>query len=105
MIVTFLFRIKGDTGRYYGKYIGKCPEEYSEGLDRSLAELLFPFFQAIEPERIMDDTNLSVGVLSAERDVKDYFSEYERDIFDLVYCNWSNQPIEVYWKGSLTKWS
>ncbi len=103
MIVTFLFRIKGDSNRYYGKYIGKCPEEYTEGLDRCLAEQLFPFFQGAEPERIMDHEDLSVGVLSAERDVKDYFSEHEKDIFDLVYCNWSNQPIEVYWKGSAVK--
>jgi hypothetical protein len=105
MIITFLFRLKGDTTRYYGKYIGKCAEEYAEGLDCLLAELLSPFFQAMEPEHIIDSSDLSIGILSAERNVKDYFSEHESEIFDLLYCNWSNQPVEVYWKGALAKWS
>ena len=104
MIATFLYRIKDDNTRYYGKYIGKCPSTYEEGMDRALADILFPFLQHIYPDRLMDPYDLSIGVISVERNGQDYYSEHEKAIFDLLYCNWSNQPIEVILYGKDYKW-
>jgi len=105
MIVTFLYRVKGDATRYYGKYIGKCPSTYEEGMDRALAEIMFPFFQHTYPDSITDLYDLLIGVISVERDGQDYFSEHEKDIFDLLYCNWSNQPVEIHLNGKHSKWT
>ena len=99
MITTFLYRIKGDPERYYGKYVGKCALPYEEGLDKSMVEILFPFFHQIYPDRVMELSDLSIGILSVERDGQDYYSEEEKYIFDLLYCNWSNQPTEIYLHG------
>lgn len=100
MIVTFLYRIKNeDNSRQYGKYIGKCPILYEEGLDRGLAELLFPLFSQLLPHSITDPSDIAIGVLSVDRESTHYYSEHEKNVFDLLYCNWSNLPSEIYFKG------
>jgi hypothetical protein len=98
MIVTFLYRIKGSSQRGYGKYIGKCPV-YEEGLDRALAELLLPLFRQQYDLIVTDVYDLSIGVLSVDRDAKDYYSEEEKDVFDLLYCQWSTMPTEIFFAG------
>lgn len=105
MIATFLYRMKGDSSKYYGKYIGKCPTTYEEGMDRALANIMFPFFQHTYSDRMKDLCDLSIGVLSVDRMGKDYYSEHEKDVFDLVYCNWTNQAVEIHLHGDLSKWT
>ena len=103
MIVTFLYRIKTgqQTERCFGKYIGPSPI-YEEGLDRSLVDLLFPLFQSLYSS-IQDPTDLSIGILSVDRDGKDYYSEEEKEVFDLLYCEWPLSPKEVYFQGRAVK--
>ena len=98
MIVTFLYQVQGVTGRSYGKYIGKLPS-YEEGLDRAVAEVLFPLFQQVYPSKVPDVETILVGVLFVDRDAKDYYSEGEKDIFDVLFCQWSTQPAEVFLEG------
>lgn len=103
MIVTFLYRIK--TGevvdRYFGKYIGRIVS-YEEGLDRCLVDTLYSLFQHLYPS-IQDPMDISIGVLSVDRESKDYYSEEEKDIFDLLYCEWPVSPREVFFKGHPVK--
>jgi hypothetical protein len=98
MIITFLYRIQGVTERSYGKYIGKAPI-YEEGLDRGLVELLFPLFQHVYPSFATDTSDVSIGVLFVDREAKDYYSEEEKNVFDLLYCQWPAMPVEVFVKG------
>jgi hypothetical protein len=101
MIVTFLYRIKGSSQRGYGKYIGKCPA-YEEGLDQALIELFFDVFQKQYPN-VTDSSDISLGILSIDRNAKDYFSEEEKDVFDLLYCKWATMPTEVFFFGNPVK--
>jgi hypothetical protein len=40
-----------------------------------------------------------IGIMSYQRLGSDYFSEDEKFTFDLLYCNWSNQTVEVFFDG------
>ena len=97
MMISFLYRVKGSADRFYGKYIGKCPL-YEEGLDRALASLLFPFLSSAHPA-LVDESDLWVGVLSTDREMKDYYSEEEKGVFDLLFCQWSPTQVEVFLQG------
>lgn len=103
MIVTFLYRIRTSetSERCFGKYIGPCPE-YEEGLDRCLLDILFPLFQSMY-SFVQDPTDITIGILSADRQAKDYYSEEEKEIFDLLYCEWPLTPKEVFFQGRLIK--
>lgn len=94
MIITFLFRIKYGETRYYGKYIGYASDDYDEGLDIELRSQLFPVLKKYYG--LDEESDLQIGVLSHNRDGYDYFSEEEKNVFDLLYCNWSNQPRELF---------
>ena len=106
MIVSFIYRFKNDQTIHYGKYIGYVSNEYEEGLDREIATLITPLLRKelesrnIDPE---DSSSLIIGVLGSNREIADYFSETEKDVFDLLYCNWSNQPPELFLNGHLVK--
>ena len=97
MIATFLYRIKGSSQRKYGKYIGKCPV-YEEGLDRALAEILYPVLQT--KYDVTEVSDLFIGVLSVDRNTEDYFSEEEKHVFDMLYCQWPLMPAEVFFSDS-----
>jgi hypothetical protein len=98
MIVTFLYRIRGVTGRSYGKYIGR-PPSYEEGLDRGMAsEVLLPLFQAVYPQQGLEEEDISVGILFVSRDTQDYYSEGEKEVFDVLYCHWPSGT-EVFIEG------
>lgn len=102
MILTFLYRIHGVTGRSYGKYIGKAPS-YEEGLDRGLAEILFPLFNQRYPSHVKESSDISIGILFVDREAKDYYSEEEKDVFDLLYCHWAMGPVEAFLEGVAIK--
>jgi hypothetical protein len=92
MIITFLYRILDST--HYGKYIGAVSDDYEEGLDIELRNILYPL---IEDYYFLDDpSDLRIGILSAQRNGSDYYSEEEKHVFDLLYCNWSNQRAELF---------
>lgn len=106
MIVSFIYRFKNDPKIHYGKYIGYINEHYEEGLDREIVSLIKePLQNEFEQRNIdkEDPSSLIVGILGYNRDVKDYFSEMEKDIYDLLYCNWSTQPPEFFLNGHLIK--
>lgn len=98
MIVTFLYRIRNQPDRFYGKYIGRSPV-YEEGLDRALSSILLPVFQQVYPS-VVEETDVFIGILSADRDGKDYYSEEEKSVFDLLYCQWPAAPVEVFFHGT-----
>ena len=100
MIVTFIYKIKNGE-KYYGKYIGYLSDDYEEGLDKELIEKLYNIFEKHYFVSSLDD--IVLGVLGFSRDTYDYFSDNESKIFDLLYCNWSNQEPEVYINGKLLK--
>lgn len=95
MIVTFIYRIAG--AKYYGKYIGFLPDEYDEGLDKELSSVIQPaihaYYQISDP--------VPIGILSHHRLSRDYFSEDEKEAFDLLYCNWSTHPMEIFFDQKL----
>jgi hypothetical protein len=94
MIITFLFRIKYGEVRSYGKYIGGVSDDYEEGLDIELRNTLYPVLKKYYG--LEQESDLQVGILSYYRDGSDYFSEEEKNVLDLLYCKWSNQPRELF---------
>jgi hypothetical protein len=95
MIITFLYRIFDST--HYGKYIGAVSDDYEEGLDIELRNILYPL---IEDHYLLDNPReLRIGILSAQRNGSDYYSEEEKNVFDILYCKWSNQMAEIFLHG------
>jgi hypothetical protein len=90
-----MYRIDGAT--YYGKYIGYMSDKYEEGLDVELLTDCYPILR--HAYGLSNDTEISFGVISYQRSDTDYFSEHEKDMFDLLYCKWSNQPVDIFVKG------
>ena len=101
MIITFLYRFTGSTVRYYGKYIGRISDDYEEGLDRVLAEILFPVFQSTYHVSSVEEVH--IGIIDSQRNPVDYASEHEKEVFDLLFCQWSNQPHELWIHGTPQK--
>jgi hypothetical protein len=101
MIITFIYKFKGDHKIYYGKYIGYITDDYEEGLDKELASTLYSIFEKHYSISSMDD--VVIGILSFYRDTSDYFSENEANIFDLLCCEWSIGEPELYLDGKLIK--
>ena len=92
MIITFLYRILDST--HYGKYIGAVSDDYEEGLDIELRGIVYPLIA--DYYFLEDPSELRIGILSAQRNGSDYYSEEEKNVFDLLYCNWSNQKAELF---------
>lgn len=101
MIVTFIYKLGQDNTKYYGKYIGYVSSDYEEGLDKEITSILYHIFEKEYGVKNIED--IVVGVLGFARDTYDYFSENEANIFDLLYCDWSNQEPEIYLNGKLLK--
>lgn len=101
MIVTFIYKIK-NSEKYYGKYIGQIRDNYEEGLDKEMLCKLSNILNILNIENIDD---ISIGIIGFNRDTYDYFSEDEAKIFDLLYCDWSNQEPEIYINGKKMKLS
>ena len=107
MIVSFIYRFKNDSTLYYGKYIGYVSDDYEEGLDQEMVNIIkYPLKKEFESRNIdpEDPSSITIGILGADRDIKDYFSENEKNIFNLLYCNWSTQPPEFFLNGNLIKY-
>ena len=99
MIVTFIYKINDK--KYYGKYIGYISDNYEVGLDKEISYKLYNIFRKFYS--IKDEEEVSIGILGFNRDTYDYFSENEAKVFDLLYCDWSNQDPEIYLEGNLIK--
>jgi len=95
MIITFLYRILDSTR--YGKYIGAVTDDYEEGLDIELRTILYPLIA--DHYSLKDPTEFQIGILSAQRNGSDYYSEEEKNVFDILYCKWSNQMAEIFLHG------
>lgn len=106
MIITFIYKINNsstfdNSKKYYGKYIGYMSDDYEEGLDKELTHKLYDLFKKYYSINNIDD--IVIGVIGFNRDTYDYFSENEANIFDILYCDWSNQEPEIYLDGKLIK--
>jgi hypothetical protein len=95
MIITFLYRILDSTR--YGKYIGAVSDDYEEGLDIELRNILYPL--VADHYFLKDPMEFQIGILSAQRNGSDYYSEEEKKVFDILYCKWSNQREEIFLHG------
>jgi hypothetical protein len=103
MIVTFIYKNKNSGTKYFGKYIGYLSENYEEGLDRELANI-YIYNIVKEFLNLNDPSELIIGILGFNRETRDYFSEEEARIFDLLYCNWTGgQEKEVYLNGKFIR--
>lgn len=96
MIITFLYQIQGI--RYYGKYVGYLSDDYEEGLDIELKNIIYP--EIANYYDTEDPSDVQIGVLFSSRNGSDYFSEEEKTVFGLLYLNWSNEPKEVFIHGN-----
>lgn len=94
MIATFFYRLPNDLTLYHGKYVGPCPV-YEEGLDRALLAILAPVFESV----CGAVDGLHLGVIAVDRESKDYYSEEEKHVFDLLYCKWPTMPDELFYQG------
>jgi hypothetical protein len=99
MIISFFYRIGEKL--YHGKYIGYMPVDYEEGLDIEVLNKCFPIWQYAYS--LQDPSDVCVAIHSYQRSGHDYFSENEKHIFDTLYYNWTNQPVEIFIEGKLWK--
>lgn len=100
MIVTFIYKLKGSDTKYYGKYIGYISDDYIEGLDIEIENLIHKVFKLETPE------DITIGIIDFNRGGYDYFSEKESEIFDLYYCDFDdyyNKKPQIYLNGKLYK--
>ena len=97
MIISFVFRVKYGETRSYGKYIGYVSDSYEEGLDIELRYHLYPVLKSYYG--LEHESDLQIGIISHHRDGFDYFSEEEKNVFDLLYFKWSNQPCDLFISG------
>ncbi len=88
MIISFIYKIKDSDIKYYGKYIGYIKTTYEEGLDVELSNTIYPYIKTYYD--LDNEDQLSIGIIGFNRDVSDYFSEKEKDVFDFLYCDWSS---------------
>ena len=79
---------------HYGKYIGAVSDDYEEGLDIELRSIVYPLIA--DHYFLEDPSELRIGILTAQRNGSDYYSEEEKNVFDLLYCKWSNQREELF---------
>lgn len=99
MIATFLYRIGADRSLHHGKYVGPCPT-YEEGLDRALLAIFTPLFHQFYG---VEASDVRLGVLSVDRESKDYYSEEEKEVFDLLYCKWPAMEEEIFFHGEAVR--
>lgn len=95
MLIAFFYKIAGKI--YYGKYIGYMSDDYDDGLDMEIHTLFYPVWKPVYS--LERETDVVVGIISYQRDGYDYFSENEKNLFDVLLCNWSNQPRELFVNG------
>jgi len=95
MLIVFFYKIAGTV--YHAKYIGYMPDDYEEGLDIQVRDLFYPILK--KAYSLSSENDVCVGITFYNRDGVDYFSENEKNIFDVLYCNWSNQPVEIFVNG------
>jgi hypothetical protein len=79
MLVTFIFKLPNDNTKYFGKLIADLSDDYDEGLDREIKEIVFSKVPSVNKNKV------KIGILSCERKNWEYFSKDERYVFDLLY--------------------
>jgi hypothetical protein len=99
MIIAFIYRIADKI--YHGKYIGYVSDDYDEGLDIELRKELYPVWKNTYP--ISKEEDVSIGIISYCRSGYEFFSENEKNVFDTLYCNWTNEPKELFIHGNRIK--
>lgn len=97
MIVTFIFNIKKQKDMMYGKYIGHISNHYEEGLDHQILLIIRPIVE--KHFNLNGSDPITIGIIGYNRDGYDYFSEKEKDIFNLLYCDWSHQQPDIFIHG------
>jgi hypothetical protein len=95
MIVTFLYRVKDVT--YYGKYIGYISDHYEDGLDIEIQRIMYPYVK--NHYHLRNQSDFYVGIISYQTELYTYFSPEESKVFQLLFCNFSNEDKELYLHG------
>lgn len=95
MIVTFLYRVNDLT--YYGKYIGYLSNDYEDGLDIEIQSIIYPYLK--NHYQLTHETQLHIGILFYTSESYAYFSSEERNVFQFLLYNFSNDNKELYLHG------
>ena len=95
MIVTFLYSIGNST--YYGKYIGYVTDNYEDGLDIEIQRIIYPYVKTYY--QLRNQSDLKIGILFYQRDSYAYFTPDECKVFQLLFCNFTNENKELYLHG------
>lgn len=95
MIVTFLYHVGNLT--HYGKYIGYVSETYEDGLDIEIQRIVYPYVK--DYYQLTNLSELKIGIMSYQSESYTYFSSEESKVFQLLFCNFSNENKELYLHG------
>ena len=104
--IVFLYKIKNDAQRYYGKYITDYISDDHEGLDIEIQPTLLHFlnmYRTYNKEAELQSTNVIVGIVSFSKDsYMNHSSTIEVSCFDFYYNSFRNRDrdtIEECWIG------
>jgi len=95
MIVTFLYSI--GNSMHYGKYIGFVPDNYEDGLDIEIQRIIYPYVK--DYYQLRSQSDVKIGILFYQRDSYAYFTPDESNVFQLLFCNFTNENKELYLHG------
>ena len=105
-IIVFIYKIKNDTQKYYGKYITDYISDDHEGLDTEIQPTLLHFFNSYRYQTKNPDyksADITVGIVSFSKDsYMNYSSMTEVECFDFYYISFTNRDrdtIEECWIG------
>jgi len=104
MLVTFIFKLPNDNTKYFGKLIADLSDDYDEGLDQEIKEIVFSKVPSVNKHKV------KIGILSCERRNLEFFSKDERSVFDLlyiehrdhheIYINFINNENDLYYESN-----
>lgn len=80
--VTFIYKINGVM--MHGKYIGYISDDYSEGLDKEILNIISSYFIDV-----YDNYDIQIGITGVI-DTDHFFSDDEKNVFDLLYIEHPN---------------
>ncbi len=80
MIVTFIYKVKGNSQTYFGKYVGYISGSYENGLNNEIKKIIYPI---IKTKHNIYSSDLCVGILYSLNGGF-YDCVNEQDIFNLL---------------------
>ena len=96
MTVTFIYKLYNENTVYFGKYIATVTDDYNVSLDHEIKSLIYPILK-IEYKNL-EKSDLQVGILFNLRQDYDYYSENEKNVFNLWYYE-SRKETKIFLDG------